>query len=189
MTPVQKILQEAANAEAEDKTNEQTLAEIVKKKVDLQEQIVELEATFELPRIHLLIEESLSDLSNDSQPFVRITLLSMIARATMKTFDIDFNASLADFIIVHEQFITNNNDRLCLIAMERLRYRENDTVISINGLLTSPVNPNFASAPYNAIENQIRVHIGKPVLMLQLEALLSIIRFKNDIMKKISKEQ
>ncbi|CAF4025308.1 unnamed protein product [Rotaria sp. Silwood2] len=189
MTPVQKILQEAASAEAEDKTNEQTPAEIVKKKVDLQEQIIELEATFELPRIHLLIEESLSDSSNDSQPFVRITLLSMIARATMKTFDIDFNASLADFSIVHEQFVTNNNDRLCLIAMERLRDRENGTLISISGLLTSPVNPNFASAPYYAIENQIRVHIGKPVLMLQLEALLSIIRFKNDIMEKISNEQ
>ncbi|CAF1105334.1 unnamed protein product [Rotaria sp. Silwood1] len=189
MTPVQKIMQEAASAEAEDKTNEQIPAEIVKKKVDLQEQIIELEATFELPRIHLLIEESLSDSSNDTQPFVRISLLSIIARATMKTFDIDFNASLADFIIVHEQFITNNNDRLCLITMERVRDRENDKLISINGLLTSPVNPNFASIPYNNIENQICLHIGKPVFMLQLEALLSIIRFKNNLMEKISREQ
>ncbi|CAF1170061.1 unnamed protein product [Rotaria sordida] len=189
MTPVQKILQEAASAEAEDKTHEQVPAEIVKKKVDLEDQIIELEVTFELPQIDLLIEESLSNSSNDTQPFIRISLLSIIARTTMKTFDINFNASLADFIIIHEQFITNNNDRLCLIAMERLSDRENDTLISINGFLTSPVNPNFASAPYNSIENQIHVHIGKPILMLQLEAVLSIIRFQNDIMKKISKDK
>ncbi|CAF4278394.1 unnamed protein product [Rotaria sp. Silwood2] len=142
-----------------------------------------------LAEIHLLIEESLSDSSNDYQPFVRISFLSIAARATMKTFNIDFNASLADFIIVHEQFITTNNDRLCLIAMERLHNRENDKLISINGLLTSSANPKFTSAPYNSLENQIHVHIGKSVLMLQLEALLSIIRFKNDLMGKISKEQ
>ncbi|CAF3245385.1 unnamed protein product [Rotaria sp. Silwood2] len=142
-----------------------------------------------LAEIHLLIEESLSDSSNDYQPFVRISLLSIAARATMKTFNIDFNASLADFIIVHEQFITTNNDRLCLIAMERLHNRENDKLISINGLLTSPANPKFTSAPYNSLENQIHVHIGKSVLMLQLEALLSIIRFKNDLMGKISRGQ
>jgi hypothetical protein len=101
----------------------------------------------------------------------------------MKTFDIDFDFSLADFIVIHEQFLTNTNDRLRLIATEC------HPLINIHGLLTSPMNSSFASAPYNGVENQIRVHISKPILMLQLEALLSIVRFKNDLIEKISKEQ
>ncbi|CAF1201535.1 unnamed protein product [Rotaria sordida] len=189
MTPVQKILQEAESAEAEEKTNDQIPKEIVKKKVDVQDQIIELEATFELPQILIRIDESLSNISNDTHPFMRISLLSIVARARMKTFDIDFNVSLTDFIIVHERFITTNNDRLCLISMERTHDRVNVKLIRINGLLTAPENPMFGSAPYNSIENQIRVHIGKPILMLQLEPLLSIVQFKNDLMEKVVKEQ
>ncbi|CAF3918749.1 unnamed protein product, partial [Rotaria sordida] len=139
--------------------------------------------------ILIRIDESLSNISNDTHPFMRISLLSIVARARMKTFDIDFNVSLTDFIIVHERFITTNNDRLCLISMERTHDRVNVKLIRINGLLTAPENPMFASAPYNSIENQIRVHIGKPILMLQLEPLLSIVQFKNDLMEKVVKEQ
>ncbi|CAF1301171.1 unnamed protein product, partial [Rotaria sordida] len=183
------FVEEAESAEAEEKTNNQIPKEIVKKKVDVQDQIIELEATFELPQILIRIDESLSNISNDTHPFMRISLLSIVARARMKTFDIDFNVSLTDFIIVHERFITTNNDRLCLISMERTHDRVNVKLIRINGLLTAPENPMFGSAPYNSIENQIRVHIGKPILMLQLEPLLSIVQFKNDLMEKVVKEQ
>ncbi|CAF1293254.1 unnamed protein product, partial [Didymodactylos carnosus] len=166
-----------------------TSVEIVKKKVNSQDQLIEVKATFELPRINLLIEESLTNLSNDTQPFVRMSIFSIVARATIKTYDIDFDISVADLIVIHEQFITKTNDRLRLIAVEHHRDRVNDPFISIHGLLTSSVNPLLASTPYNGIENQVKVHIGKPVLLLQLEPLLSIVRFKNDLMDKISKEQ
>ncbi|CAF1279791.1 unnamed protein product, partial [Didymodactylos carnosus] len=189
ITPVQKILEEAASVEAEGKTNDQTSVEIVKKKVNSQDQLIEVKATFELPRINLLIEESLTNLSNDTQPFVRMSIFSIVARATIKTYDIDFDISIADLTVIHEQFITKTNARLRLIAVEHHRDRVNDPFISIHGLLTSSVNPLLASTPYNGIENQVKVHIGKPVLMLQLEPLLTIVRFKNDLMDKISKEQ
>ncbi|CAF3740023.1 unnamed protein product, partial [Rotaria sordida] len=184
-TPVQKILQEASSAEEEGQTNDQT----PEKNIESQDQVIELEATFELPRIDLLIEESVSDGSHDTHPFVRISILLIAARATMKTYDINFDASLADLSIVHEQFITSDNDRLRLIAIERYPDREDAPWINIHGLLTSPVNPLFGSTPYNSLENQVRVHIGKPVLILQLEALSSIVQFKNDLMEKIFREQ
>ncbi len=48
MTPVQKILQEAYSAELEGKTDDQTSE---KENIHSQDQLIELEITFELPRV------------------------------------------------------------------------------------------------------------------------------------------
>jgi len=48
MTPVQKILQEAYSAELEGKTDDQTSE---KENINSQDQLIELEITFELPRV------------------------------------------------------------------------------------------------------------------------------------------
>lgn len=205
MTPIQKILNETASKEVDLEENNENRKEIVGKQPSLQDQILELEISFELPQVrtrflnfHLIynkfqidlhFEKSVRDSLNETQSFIHISILSIFARATMKTFDIDFDAYLQDLIMVHEQFITKNNDRLRLIAMERRDNQDNDKLITINGLLTSPVNPKFSLAPYNGIENQARINISKPILLLQLEPLLSIIRYYNDIMERILKQQ
>ncbi len=48
MTPVQKILQEAYSAELEGKADDQTAE---KENINSQDQLIELEITFELPRV------------------------------------------------------------------------------------------------------------------------------------------
>jgi hypothetical protein len=102
----------------------------------------------------------------------------------MKTFDIEFDASLADLIILHEQFLTNNNKPLHLLSSA-----VDDQLLSVKCLFTSPENPLFYSAPYNSIENKVQVHISKPLLILQVEALASILRFQHDLMEKLPKSQ
>ncbi|CAF4001283.1 unnamed protein product, partial [Adineta steineri] len=180
MAHVQKILEEAASTEIDNQAS---------KKIAKKNQIIELEATFELSRVNLLIEETTSELLQCVRPFVNISIISLVARTTMKTFDIDFDISLSDLNITHEQFLTTSNTSLRLVSIEHHPNQDNKHLISIQGLLTSSVNPSFDSAPYNSIENQARLHIAKPVLMLQLEPFVSIIQFKNNVMEKISQEQ
>ena len=57
-----------------------------------------------------------------------------------------------------------------------------------NFLHTSPENPLFLSSNYNGIENKAHVHFTKLVVTLQLEALLSILRFQDALMKKLPKD-
>ncbi|CAF1527950.1 unnamed protein product, partial [Adineta steineri] len=165
MAHVQKMLEEAASTEIDNQAS---------KKIANKNQVIELEATFELSRVNLLIEETTSELLQCVRPFVNISIISLVARTTMKTFDIDFDISLTDLNITHEQFLTTSNSALRIISIEHHANQENKHLLSIQGLLTSSVNPSFDSAPYNSIENQARLHIAKPVLMLQLEPFVSI---------------
>jgi hypothetical protein len=99
----------------------------------------------------------------------------------MKTYDMEFNASLEDFVIIHEQFETKDNNRLHLFSCEN-----NSLFFRINCLLTSTKNPSFSSSPYNSIENNIHLELTRSILNIQLEALTSIIQYKNNIQEKLS---
>jgi hypothetical protein len=125
----------------------------------------------------------LSAESDQTQSFVRISFVSISARTSIKTFDIEFDASLTDLIILHEQFLTKNNQPLRLLST-----KHDEKLLSVKSLFTSPENPLFNSDPYKRIENQVRVHISPFVMMLQVEALLSILRFQKDLMEKLPKQ-
>ncbi|UJR16774.1 hypothetical protein I4U23_003674 [Adineta vaga] len=146
---------------------------------DLEAEPTELEGNLNMPYINILFQESIS---NKIQPFVRISLVSFTAQTTIKTFHITLNASLSDFTIIHEQFLTNNNEPLRLLSTT-----DKENLLTMNCLLTSPENPLFYSAPYNRIENKVHVNISKPIAMLQIDALVSIIQFRNDLMNRILK--
>ena len=47
----------------------------------------------------------------------------------VKTYDIDFEASLDNFIIFHEQFITNDNHHLRFLAAQ---HEQNENIDQIN---------------------------------------------------------
>jgi hypothetical protein len=104
----------------------------------------------------------------------------------------EFDASLADFIVYHEQFIGKDNQQLRLLSAElneKTQIQQQDQkLVSVNFLHTSPENPLFSSSIYNGIENKAHVHFTKLVVTLQLEALLSILRFQDALMKKLPKD-
>ncbi|CAF0751812.1 unnamed protein product [Rotaria sordida] len=189
MTPVKKTLEES---EVDEESTEDTEEE----QNDGERQLTQLEAIFTLDRIDLHIDQAL-DSSNENddngRPFLHLTLDSIIARTKIKTFDMVFDASLADLILYHEHFIGKDNQRLCLLSAQ---IHKNDSseinqqiqqLVSINFLHTTRENPLFSSSYYNGIENKAYVHFSKLVVILQLEALLSILRFQDALSKKISK--
>ncbi|CAF0869350.1 unnamed protein product [Rotaria sordida] len=189
MTPVKKTLEES---EVDEESTEDTEEE----QNDGERQLTQLEAIFTLDRIDLHIDQAL-DSSNENddngRPFLHLTLESIIARTKIKTFDMVFDASLADLILYHEHFIGKDNQRLCLLSAQ---IHKNDSseinqqiqqLVSINFLHTTRENPLFSSSYYNGIENKAYVHFSKLVVILQLEALLSILRFQDALSKKISK--
>ena len=106
----------------------------------------------------------------------------------------EFDASLADLIVYHEQFIGKDNQQLRLLSARLNRHNTDQVVqldqklVSINFLHTSPDNPLFSSATYDGIENKAHVHMTKLEVILQLEALLSILRFQDALMKKLPKD-
>jgi hypothetical protein len=104
----------------------------------------------------------------------------------------EFDASLADLIVYHEQFIGNDNQQLRLLSAQLTRDNPNEQsdqkLVSVNFLHTSPDNPLFSSSIYNGIENKAHVHMTKLVVTLQLEALLSILRFQDALSKKLPKD-
>jgi hypothetical protein len=102
----------------------------------------------------------------------------------------EFDASLTDFIVYHEQFIGKDNQRLRLLSAEviELEGEENQKLVSMKFLHTSPENPLFLSPNYNGIENEADVHFSKLCVTLQLEALLSIFRFQDSLMKKLPQD-
>ncbi|CAF3386362.1 unnamed protein product [Rotaria sp. Silwood1] len=186
MTPVKKTL-EQSEISTEDTENEQN---------DDEGQLTQLEARFILDKIDLHIDQALqsSDENDDGEPFLHLTLESIIAKTKIKTFDMEFDASLADLILYHEQFIGKNNQQLCLLSAQLNKNNSNQInqqiqkLVSINFLHTSPENPLFLSSNYNGIENKAYVHFTKLVVILQLEALLSISRFVDTLLKKIPKD-
>lgn len=104
----------------------------------------------------------------------------------------EFDASLADLIVYHEQFIGKDNRQLRLLSAElnkeNTNKEQNQKLVSVNFLHTSPENPLFNTSIYNGIENKAYVHFTKLVVILQLEALLSILRFQDALVKKLPKD-
>lgn len=99
----------------------------------------------------------------------------------------DFEASLADFIVYHEQFIGGDNQQLRLLSaqLDETKPNEDQKLVSVQLLHTSPENPLFDSPLYNNVENNAQVKFSKLVVNLKLEALLSILRFQDSLMKKL----
>jgi hypothetical protein len=104
----------------------------------------------------------------------------------------EFDASLANLIVYHEQFVGKDKQQLCLLSAELNRDNPNEEqdqkLVSVNFLHTSPKNPLFSSSIYNGIENKAHVHLTKLVVTLQVEALLSILRFQDTLSKKLPKD-
>lgn len=99
----------------------------------------------------------------------------------------DFQASLADLIVYHEQFVGKDNQQLRLLSaqLDQTTPDEDQKLVSVRFLHTSPENPLFTSATYNSIENDADLTLNKLVVTLKLEALLSIMRFQDSLMKKL----
>jgi len=102
----------------------------------------------------------------------------------------EFDASLTDFIVYHEQFIGKDNRQLRLLSAEFIEQEgeENRKLVSMNFQHTSPENPSFLLSPYEGIENKADVNVSKLVVTLQLEALLSIFKFQDSLMKKLPQD-
>jgi hypothetical protein len=104
----------------------------------------------------------------------------------------EFDASLADLIVYHEQFVGKDNQQLRLLSAElnrdNLNEEQDQKLVSVTFLHTSPKNPLFSSSIYNGIENKAHVHLTKLVVTLQLEALLSILRFQDALSRKLPKD-
>ncbi|CAF4190264.1 unnamed protein product [Rotaria sp. Silwood2] len=156
------------------------------KKKEFEGQLTQLEAMFTLNRIDIHIDESSNDKDED-QPFLRLTLESIVAKTTMKTFDMDFDASLANLIVYHEQFVGKDNKNLRLLSseLEQMNSSESQKLVHFKYRHTSSENPLFLSYDYDGIEDKVQVHFSKLVVTLQLEALLSIFRFQDSLMKKL----
>ena len=106
----------------------------------------------------------------------------------MKTFDIEFQVSLENLIIFHEQLMIDDNQHLRFLTAE---YDETDKsnpskLVRVYILHTSPDNPLFTSPKYDKLENKIQIHLNKLIVTLQLEAMLSLMRFQDNIMQKYS---
>jgi len=183
MTPVKKTLENAEGGEEEEK------------KTNIDDQLTQLEARFRLDKIDIHIDEALnsSDENDEGQPFLYLTLQSIIAKTKIKTFDMEFDASLANLIVYHEQFIGKDNQQLRLLSAEinqtNESYNDAQKLVSVHFLHTSPDNPLFSSPMYSEIENRAHVHMTKLVVTLQLEALLSILRFQDALVRKLPKDQ
>ncbi|CAF1256037.1 unnamed protein product [Rotaria sordida] len=173
MTPMKKILEKLAN-------------ENQKIENKFEEQFTQIEANFKLSQIDLLLEEEKED---RDYPFLRISFISIYVQTFIKTFDIEFQASLDDFIIYHEQFITKDNQHLRFLAAQHEENQNIDKInskklVSLHILHTSSNNPLFTSSKYDGLENKIRIHFSKLIVTLQLEALLSIMKFQDNFMQK-----
>jgi hypothetical protein len=119
-----------------------------------------------------------------------LTFETIVAKTKIKTFDMEFDASLTDFIVYHEQFIGKDNRQLRLLSAEFIEKEgeENRKLVSMNFQHTSPENPSFLLSPYDGIENKADVNVSKLVVTLQLEALLSIFKFQDSLMKKLPQD-
>ena len=135
------------------------------------------------------IDQSIKN-NNQDEAFLRLTLESITAGTKIRTFDVEFNASLANLIVYHEQFIGKDNQQLRLLAaqLEHKDDQKNQRLVIINFLHTSEENPLFVSSTYGGTDNTVSVHFSRLVVTLQLEALLSILRFQDTLMKNLPQD-
>ncbi|CAF3260323.1 unnamed protein product [Rotaria socialis] len=128
--------------------------------------------------LDLHIDEGANE-NNEDKPFFRLTLESIVAKTKIKTFDMEFDASLANSVVYHEQFIGKDNQQLRLLSaqLEQINNDENQKLVSLNFLHTSSENPLFLSPTYNGIENRAHVHFNVPAgLSLKIDADLEEFR-------------
>ncbi len=84
-------------------------------------------------------------------------------------------------LIFHEQFLTKTNQHLRFLAGEHEPNKLNSKkLMTIQFLHTSSKDGGF--------ENRIRIHLSRFIVTLQLEALLSIMKFQDNIMQKWPKD-
>ncbi|CAF1212266.1 unnamed protein product [Rotaria magnacalcarata] len=187
MTPVKKTKEKAESEE--NKGKKVKTPDTNEKKKEFEGQLTQLEAAFTLDRIDVHIDESAKE-ENEDEPFLRLTLESIVAKTKIKTFDMEFDASLANLIVYHEQFVGKDNQQLRLLSaqLEQTNNYQSQKLVSLNLLHTSSENPLFLSPTYDGIENRAHVHFSKLVVTLQLEALLSILRFQDSLMKKLPQD-
>ncbi|CAF1260195.1 unnamed protein product [Adineta steineri] len=163
-----------------------------KKKKEFKGQLTQLEAMFTLDKIDLHIDKAANEINDkdNDEPFLCLTLESINANTKIKTFDMELNASLANFIVYHQQFIGKDNQPLRLLSaqLDKQNTTEKQKLVSLKFLHTSQKNPLFSSSTYNEIENKADVHFSKLVVTLQLEVLLSIFKFQDSLMKKLPKD-
>ena len=126
--------------------------------------------------MEILLEESLSD---STQPLVRISFVALTAQATIKTFHLTLQACLTDIVVLHEQ--TRPNPHRFFSTMD-----QKGNLLKMNCLLTSPENPLFYSSPYDRIENQVHLQISTPMASVQLEAVKSLLRFRDGLVRRVS---
>lgn len=117
--------------------------------------------------------------NGQENPFLRLSFVSICAQVFLKTFNTEFRASLDDLIVFHEQFVTKNDDRLRLLAAQP--NLQSKKLVMIHVLNTS--------STHGKAENNVHIHLSKFVMVLQLEALLSILRFQDNITQKWPKAQ
>ncbi|CAF1265249.1 unnamed protein product [Rotaria sordida] len=188
MTPVKKTKEKAEAEENKDKPK--TTTDTNEKKKEFEGQLTQLEAMFTLDKIDLHIDESMKE-NNEDTPFLRITLESIVAKTKIKTFDMEFDASLTNLIVYHAQFVGKDNQQLRLLSAQleqNTNNNEDQKLVSVNFLHTSTENPLFLTSNYNGIENKAHVHFSKLVVTLQLEALLSILRFQDSLTKQLPQD-
>lgn len=137
-------------------------------------------------KIDIHIDQSSNDKDED-QPFLRLALESIVAKTTMKTFDMDFDASLTNLIIYHEQFVGKDNENLRLLSaeLEQMNDANSKKLVHFTYRHTSSENPLFLSPDYDGVEDRVDVHFSKLLITLQMEALLSIFRFQDSLMRKL----
>ena len=100
-------------------------------------------------------------------------------KTKVKTFDIEFDVSLADLIVYHEQFIDKDNQHLRLLSSQLSHDNSNEKLVNVKYLHTSSIS--------NVIEDQVYIHLTKFIMNLQLETLLSIFKFIDSLLKKLPK--
>ncbi|CAF0900458.1 unnamed protein product [Adineta steineri] len=170
MTPIQNILRE----------EEQNLD---LNKLNNQQQITQLQFNFFISKINIKFQRALLDLSDYCEEFLEISFELIQCSSNIKTYDIDLNISLDNFFIIHQQFLTNNNnEKLNLLN----RQNKNSKLFQMNCLLTSDTNPLFSSSPYNSIENNIQLTLNQIFIYFHLQAFQSIISFTNNIKQKLA---
>ncbi|CAF1398617.1 unnamed protein product [Adineta ricciae] len=148
------------------------------KQLEPHQQLTEIQLFFQIPSINLYLNQYSTDVS---EPLMEIALTSIVTEGKMKTYDIEFDLSLQDVTIIHQQFKTEENKKFSLLSKQH-----QNKIFTIAGLLTSADNPLFSVASYNSIENQISITMSRFILNIQLEIIQSILMFKNNITKQLA---
>ena len=96
-------------------------------------------------KIDLYIDEEFNNWNEneESKLFLHLILDSILVKTKLKTFDMEFNVSLTNLILYHEQSIGKDNQHLCLLSALLNKENSIQTSISLHFLHTSSENPLF----------------------------------------------